>query len=325
MLGFLQASLNVRDAAIAQLGDLGVVPVALRNLGVPAQGVEFLLDSAQRVDAGLLVLPTGGQAGELLLLICQLRAQALEAVLGGGVSLLGQGHFLDLEATDDALGVVDLLRSGVDLHAQAGGGLVDQVDGLIRQEAAGDVAIREAGGGDQGGVLDAHAVVHLVALLKPAKDTDGVLRGRLADVDLLEAALQGWVLLDVLAVLVQGGRTDQAQLTAGEQRLDHVAGIHRGVATGASTDDGVQLVDEGDDLAVGFLDLVEDGLEALLELAAVLRAREHRAQVQGNQLLTLQGLGDVAGDDAAGQSLDDRGLTHARFTDEHGIVFRAPR
>ena len=87
----------------------------------------------------------------------------------------------------------------------------------------------------------------------------------------------------------------------------------------------MQLVDEGDDLAVGFLDLVENGLQALLELAAVLRAREHCAQVQGDQLLTLQGLGDVAGDDAAGQSLDDRGLTHARFTDEHGVVFRAPR
>ena len=167
-------------------------------------------------------------------------------------------------------------------------------------------------------------MVHLVALLEPAEDTDGVLRRRLADVHLLEAAFQGWVLLDVLAVLVQGGRADQAQLTAGEQRLDHVAGVHCRVAAGASADDGVQLVDEGDDLAVGFLDLVEDGLQALLELAAVLRAREHRAQVQGNQLLTLQGLRDVARDDAAGQSLDDRGLTHARFADEHGVIFSAP-
>ena len=41
-------------------------------------------------------------------------------------------------------------------------------------------------------------------------------------------------------------------------------------------DHGVQLVDEGDDLALGVGDLLEHGLQALLELAAVLGARHHR-------------------------------------------------
>ena len=41
---------------------------------------------------------------------------------------------------------------------------------------------------------------------------------RLADVDRLEAPLEGGVLLDVLAVLVEGGRADAAQLAAREQR-----------------------------------------------------------------------------------------------------------
>ena len=50
------------------------------------------------------------------------------------------------------------------------------------------------------------------------------------------------------------------------------------VAAGARADDGVQLVDEGDDLAVGVLDLLEHGLEPLLELAAVLRAGHHRGR-----------------------------------------------
>ena len=71
---------------------------------------------------------------------------------------------------------------------------------------------------------------------------------RLADVHLLEAALEGGVLLDVLAVLVERGGADHAQLAAGEHRLDHVAGVHRALG-GAGADDGVQLVDEGDDLA----------------------------------------------------------------------------
>ena len=71
---------------------------------------------------------------------------------------------------------------------------------------------------------------------------------RLADVDRLEAPLQGRVLLDVLAVLVQRGRADAAQLAAGQGRLEQVAGVHRALGP-AGPDDRVQLVDEQDDLA----------------------------------------------------------------------------
>src|SRR4029453_14611090 len=43
---------------------------------------------------------------------------------------------------------------------------------------------------------------------------------------------------------------------------------------GARADDRVQLVDEEDDLAGGVLDLPQHGLEAVLELAAVLGPRQ---------------------------------------------------
>src|SRR5207245_10179157 len=59
---------------------------------------------------------------------------------------------------------------------------------------------------------DAHAVVHLVALLQTAQDGDGVLYARLSDHHRLEAPLEGGILLDVLAVLVDGGRADAVQL-----------------------------------------------------------------------------------------------------------------
>lgn len=162
----------------------------------------------------------------------------------------------------------------------------------------------------------------LVAALESAQDRDGVLDGRFGDQDLLEAALQRGVLLDALAVLVQGGGADHAQLTAGEHRLEHVARVHRGVAAGARADDRVQLVDEGDDLAAALLDLGEDGLEALLELTAVLGARDHRAEVQGDEPLVPQGLRDVALDDALGEPFDDGRLADAGLTDEHGVVLR---
>ena len=219
---------------------------------------------------------------------------------------------------------VDLGGHRVDLDAQLAGRLVDEVDRLVGQEAVGEVAVRQHGRGDERGVLDAHAVVHLVALLQAAQDADGVLDRRLGDVHLLEPALEGGVLLDVLAVLVERRGADHPQLAAGEHRLDHVAGVHRALG-GAGADDRVQLVDERDDLAGGVGDLLEHGLQPLLELAAVLGPGDHRADVEGDEALVLEALGDVAVGDAPGEALDDGGLADAGLTDQDGVVLRPPR
>jgi hypothetical protein len=56
----------------------------------------------------------------------------------------------------------------------------------------------------------------------------------------------------------------------------------------------VELVDEQDDLAVGGLDLLEHGLEALLEFAAVLGAGDEGGEVELEELAVLEALGDVA-------------------------------
>ena len=70
----------------------------------------------------------------------------------------------------------------------------------------------------------------------------------------LEAALEGGILLDVFAVLVQGGGADAAQLAAGQGRLQQVGRIHA-AQNGPGAHQQVQLVDEQDDLAFGLLDL----------------------------------------------------------------------
>src|SRR5690606_12974587 len=74
---------------------------------------------------------------------------------------------------------------------------------------------------------------------------------------------------------------------------------------------------------VGVGDLLEHRLEALLELAPVLRARHHGREVQGHQALALQAFGDVAVDDAPGETLRNGGLADARLADEHGVVLGA--
>jgi hypothetical protein len=90
----------------------------------------------------------------------------------------------------------------------------------------------------------------------------------------------------------------------------------------AGAHDRVQLVDEEDDRAGRVLDLGEDRLQALLEVAPVLRAREEGADVERPDALALQALRDVAGDDALGEPFRDGRLAHARLADQHRVVLR---
>src|SRR5690606_29531507 len=98
-------------------------------------------------------------------------------------------------------------------------------------------------------------------------------------------------LLEVLAVLVERGGTDRLQLAPGQHGLQDRSSVD-GALGGTGTDEGVDLVDEQDDVAAG-ADLLEDLLQALLEVAAVPGAGHQGAEVEGVELLALEGLGDV--------------------------------
>ena len=184
----------------------------------------------------------------LLLEVGQLLLERLEPGLRGVVGLLAQRLALDLELDPAPLELVELDRHRVDLHAQPRRRLVDEVDRLVGQEAVGDVAVRQRGRRDERRVGDPDAVVDLVALAQAAQDRDRLLDRRLVDEDRLEAPLERGVLLDVLAVLVERRRADRVQLAAREHRLEQVGRVHRALGR-AGADDGVQLVDEQDDLA----------------------------------------------------------------------------
>ena len=259
-----------------------------------------------------------------LALLGQRALQLLATGHRPGIVIVAQGLQLDLQLHHVPVHLIDLGRLGVDLHADPRGRLVDQVDRLVGEEAIGDVALAERRRGDERGVLDADLVVDLIALLQSPQDRDCVLDGRLADVHRLEAPLERGVLLDVLAVLVERGRADRAQLPAREHRLEQVGGIH-GSFGRPGADDRVQLVDEQDDRALGVGDLLEHGLEAVLELPAVLGAGDQRADVERDDAAVAQALGHVAGDDALGQPLGDGGLADPGLADQHGVVLGAAR
>ncbi len=214
-------------------------------------------------------------------------------------------------------------RGGHRLDAHARGGLVDQVDRLVGQEAVGDVAVGEIGGCRQRLVGDRDLVVLLVAVAQAAQDLHGLVRRRLLDADLLEAPLQGRVALEVLAVLVERRRADRLQLAARERRLEDRGSVDRALGS-AGADEVVQLVDEQDDVAA-LGDLLHHLLQALLELAAVLRAGDERRQVERVDLLVLQQLRHVRVRDPLGEALDDGGLADAGLADQHRVVLRAAR
>ena len=164
--------------------------------------------------------------------------------------------------------------------------------------------------------------MRLVAVPQALEDLDRVRDRRLRHLDRLEPALQRSVLLQVLAVLIQGGRTDRLQLAAGQHRLEDRGGVDRALGR-TGTDQGVQLVDEQDDVAAR-PDLLEHLLQPLLEVTPVPGARDQRAQVQGVQLLVLEGFRHLALDDLLRESLHHRGLPDAGLTDQHRVVLGAP-
>src|SRR5579885_650743 len=318
-----QALLELRNPAVLQLRHAAEVTGPAGGIELEARPIQFLADLRRPLQGRFLGFPDLLEIGILLLQAVQRLLQGRETPAGSLVLLLLQRLLLDLQLDDAPLEAIERLGLGVDLHADARGGLVDEVDRLVGQLAVGDVTVRESRRGDDRRIGDVDAVVNLVSLLQAAQEGDGVLDRGLIDQHLLEAPLERRVLLDVLAVLIQRRGAHAVQLATRQRRLQHVAGVHGALGL-AGADHGVQLVDEEDDLPFLLGEIVENRFEALLELAAEFRAGDERAHVEREDALVLQALGHLAVDDALRQALDDRSLADAGLADQHRIVLGAP-
>mmetsp|Transcript_10904 Transcript_10904/g.31281 ORF Transcript_10904/g.31281 Transcript_10904/m.31281 type:complete len:215 (-) Transcript_10904:328-972(-) len=164
-------------------------------------------------------------------------------------------------------------------------------------------------------------MVDFIALLEAAENADGVLDGWLGHHDLLKPAFQCLVLLNVLLVLLEGGRADAPQFASGKKRFQEIRRVH-GTRRGPCTDNSMDLVDEEHDVTIALLDLAQDGLEAFLELAPVLCPGDKSTHVQGYKAALLEGIRDVAGDDSLSQALGNRGLSYSRLPQEDWVVLR---
>ena len=115
-----------------------------------------------------------------------------------------------------------------------------------------------------------------------------------------------------------------AKLAPGQGRLEHVRGVD-GAFGRARAHEGMDLVDEEDDLPRSLGHFLENSLQPILELAAEFGAGDKRPHIQGDDPLVLECLRYVAVDDPLGEPLHDGRLADARLADQHGVVLRPPR
>ena len=182
--------------------------------------------------------------------------------------------------------------------------------------------MREFRSGNDRGVGNFNAVVRFVLFLQTAENGDRVLDRRLVDHHFLEAALKCGILFDILSVFVEGGRADHMKFASREGGLQHIAGIHAPLGL-PRTDNGVELIDEENDLALLVRHFLQKLLQALLEFAAVLGARNEARHIERKNGLAAKGIRHFVVDDALREPFDDGRLTDARLADEHGVVLRA--
>ena len=263
------------------------------------------------VHGGLLGVPHFLEICIFALEFPDVRFELAQAFPRGVVGFLFQRLAFDFQLDEAPVQAIHDLGLGVDLHAYAAGRFVHQIDGLVRQLAIGNVAMGQGRRRYDCRVGDVDAVVHLVALFQSPQDGNGVLDAGLFHQHLLEAPLQRRVLLDVLAVFVEGGGAHAVELAPGQRRLEHIAGVHGALGL-AGADHRVQLVDEQNNLSLLLGEIVEHRLQAFLEFAPELGSGDERAEIQRQQALALQPLGYLAVDDALGKPFDDGGFCRRR-------------
>lgn len=103
--------------------------------------------------------------------------------------------------------------------------LIHQVDGLVRHKPVANVPGRQLGGGDQRRIPNPDAVVPLVAFAQAPPDGNGVVHRGFLHAHGLEAALQGGVLLNIAAILVQRGGPHRPPFAPRQGRLQQVGGV----------------------------------------------------------------------------------------------------
>ena len=197
----------------------------------PARNHVFDVFARHDAGGGIIELQTLAQLAQIfffLALLFGIETRLFKLVIGDGRfhavsdelhALLHLGHFIGQ-------------RRLAQLHARAG--FVDQVDGLVGQEAIRNVAARKINGVLDGFVGVADGVEFLVALAHALQHANGFFFVGAVHLHGLEAALERAIFFDGLAVFAGRGRADALNFAAAQRGLQDIGGVERALGrTGA--------------------------------------------------------------------------------------------
>ena len=106
-------------------------------------------------------------------------------------------------------------------------GFIQKVNGLIGKVAVSDISFRQNHALTGNFRTNSNAMECRIIFRNTLHDLAGFLNGRLRNNDRLESALQGSILLNMLAILIKGCGSDQLHFTSGKSGFQNIAGIHR--------------------------------------------------------------------------------------------------
>ena len=207
------------------------------------------------------------------------------------------------------------------MDASASTSLIKDVNCLVWQEAVLNVAARKRNSSLDGSFSVVDVMVLLVAILKTVDDRNGVVVVWLADVDWLETPLKCGVLLDMFTVLFCRSCADDLDFSTRQRWLQDGRGVD-GTLCGAGANDGVNLVDE-EDVVLGFLQLSNNLLHAVLKLTAILRTSYQTCQVKRPNLLSAQDIRNIARSNELSQALNNGSLANTRIAQDKWVVLLA--
>ena len=118
----------------------------------------------------LLHLPAFRQVSRLLFKLHQLGFEFFKTFFRGFVCFFFKGRALNFHLQYLAIKLVYFFWLAVYFHTASAGGLIHQVDGLIRQEPIRNVAVRQGGRCDQRTVGDLHAMMNFIFFFQSTQD-----------------------------------------------------------------------------------------------------------------------------------------------------------
>ena len=206
--------------------------------------------------------------------------------------------------------------------AGVGRRLIQQIQGLVRQEIAAEISRRHADRRRNGILADFQTVMLFQTRTQSPQDLQGLRLAGLFHPDAAEPPLQSGVLLDALSVFLLGGGPDNLNPPPPQGRLEDVCGVD-GPLCRPRSHQHVHLVDEEDDVSRLF-DFRKQIPHPLFKFAAVFCPRHQHGGVEAVEQLAPQGWRHLLRGHAPGQTLHDGGLPHAGIAHQGGIVLMLP-